>query len=137
MGNKKLSPNKQRSYSSTCVFGKTQLVNFVWDVLYMKNILKLSTRANRGAGTRKRMSSHAKLPGKWKRKTSNEMMTIRMNSSSSQDTGVFLRTRACIFICDKVIIFILLDGAVSSSDGQNIDELQPCMLTRRCRHAVC
>ena len=36
--------------------------------VYMKDSLKLSTRANRGSGTRKRVSSHAKLPGSWKNK---------------------------------------------------------------------
>ena len=32
------------------------------------------------------------------------------------------------------IQFTLLDGFVSSSDDQNTDELQPCMLTRRSKH---
>ena len=36
--------------------------------VYMTDSLKLSTRANRGTGTRKRVSSHAKLPGSWKNK---------------------------------------------------------------------
>ena len=48
-----------------CMFlgtGKTQRVDLVWDV-YTKGSLKLSTRANRGTGTHKGVSSHAKLPG--------------------------------------------------------------------------
>ena len=44
---------------------KTKRVDLVSDV-YMKDSLKLYTRANRGTGTRKRVSSHAKLPGNWK-----------------------------------------------------------------------
>ena len=47
--------------------GKTQSVDLVWNV-YMKDNLTLSTRANRGTGTRKRVSRHAKLPGNWKNK---------------------------------------------------------------------
>ena len=35
---------------------------------------------------------------------------------------------------EKVIIFTILDGVVSSRDGQNTDERQPRMLTRRSRH---
>ena len=50
-------------YFNSNVMGNI-LMGLVWDV-YVKDSLKLSTRANRGIGTRKLLSSHAKLPGNW------------------------------------------------------------------------
>ena len=40
-------------------------MDLVWDV-YINDSLKLSTRANRGIGTSKRVSSQATFPGNWK-----------------------------------------------------------------------
>ena len=98
--------------------GKTQRVDLVWDV-YIKDSLKLSTRSNRGTGTRKRVSSHAKLPGNWKNFLRNddnkdELFQSLGHECVSKDTG------------DKVIVSTLLDSVVSSRDGQNTDGLQPC-----------
>lgn len=97
---------------------KTQRVDLVWDV-YLKDSLKLSTRANRGTGTRKRVSSHGKLPGNWKNFLRNddnkdELFQFLGQACVSKDTG------------DKVIISTLLDSVVSSRDDQTTDGLQPC-----------
>ena len=76
----------------------------------------------------KRVSSHAKLPGNWENFVRNdenkdELAQFLGQECVSSDTG------------DKeVIVFTLLHGVVSSRDGQNTDELQPSMLTRRSRH---
>ena len=86
-----------------------QLVDIVWDV-YIKDSLKLSTRANRGRGTRKRMSSHALRNDDNK----DELLQFLGHECVSKDTG------------DKVIISTILNDVVSSRDGQNTDGLQPC-----------
>ena len=58
------------------------------------------------------MSSYAKLPGNWKNFLRNddnkdELFQFQGQECVSKDTG------------DKVIVFTLLDGVVSSRDGQN------------------
>ena len=67
-------------------------------------------------GNTKQVSSHAKLPGNWKNFFRNddnkdELLQFLGQECVSKDTG------------DKVIVFTLLDGVVSSRDGQNTDEL--------------
>ena len=64
------------------------------------------------------MSSQAKLPGNWKNVLRNgdnkdELFQLLGQESISKDTG------------DKVIVSTILDGIVSSRDGQNTDGLQP------------
>lgn len=97
---------------------KTQRVDLVWDV-YLQDSLKLSARANRGTGTRKRVSKNTKLPGNWKNFLRNddnkdELFQFLGQECISNDTG------------DKIIISTLLDSVISSRGDQNTDGLQPC-----------
>ena len=62
----------------------------------MKDSLKLATRANRWTGARKRVSSHAKLPGNWK---------TNFSRNDDNEDGLFL--------------FL-------GQECQNTDGLQPC-----------
>ena len=65
--NRNHTSNMQRTYSSdVCFFatGKNTTHRHRWGV-YLKDTLKLSTRANIGTGTLERVSSYAKLPGNW------------------------------------------------------------------------
>ncbi|XP_041473687.1 uncharacterized protein LOC121422601 [Lytechinus variegatus] len=89
------------------------------DLVYLKNSLKLSIRANRGTGTRKRVSGNVKLPGNWKNFLRNdnnkdELFRFLGQQCVSKDTG------------DKVIISILLDSVVTSREDYTTDGLQPC-----------
>ena len=90
-------------------------MDLVQDV-YIKDSLTLSTRANRGTGTRKWVSSHAKLPGNWKNFVRNydykdDLFQFLGHACVSEDTG------------HKTIVPTLLDSVVSSTDGQIKDGL--------------
>ena len=96
----------------------TQRVDIVWDV-YIKDSLKLSTRGNRGTGTRKRVSANGKLSRNWKNFLRNddnkgELFLFLGHECVSKDTG------------DKVIISTVMDSVVNSRIDQNTDGLQPC-----------
>ena len=96
---------------------KTQRVDLVW-VAYQKNSLKLSTRANRGTGTRKRVSSNGKLPGNWKH--------FLRNDDNKEELFQYLG-RECVSkdTRKKVIISTLSDRVIWSKNYQNTG-LQPC-----------
>ena len=94
---------------------KTQRLDLVRDV-YIKDSLKHSTRANRGTGTRKWVSSHAKLPGNWENFLRNfdykdHLFQFLGHECVSEDTG------------HRTIVSTLLDSVVSSTDGQIKDGL--------------
>ena len=61
---------------------RIQRVGLVW-VIYIKDSLKLSTRENRGTGTRRRVSANVllMLPGNWKNFLRND--DKKMNPSTS------------------------------------------------------
>ena len=84
---------------------KTQRVDLACNV-YMKDSLKLSTRANRGTGARDRVSRHAKLPGKWK--------NVSRNDDNKDELFQFLgQERVSKNTGHTVIVFTILDGVVS------------------------
>ena len=77
-------------------------------------------KGNRGRGTRKRVSSHVKLPGNWKK--------VVRNDDNKDELFLFLG-QECVSVARGylVIVSTILDGVVSSGDGQNTDGLQqPC-----------
>ena len=65
------------------------------------------------------MSPHAKLPGNWKE--------VSRNDDNTDELFPFLgQERVSKNTGHTVIVFTLLDGVVSSRDGQNTDGLQTC-----------
>ena len=77
-------------------------------------------KGNRGRGTRERVSSRVKLPGNWK--------NVLRNDDNKDELFLFLG-QVCVSVDTgyKVIVSTILDGVVSSGDGQNTVGLQqPC-----------